>query len=101
MPSFNVCTDEREYDVSLASWVSPTRSSWHSPGDGGEVELEPFVEVFYLQSAGGGNFTDVVTLETCILDYAVYSGRTVEYVRSYFESLAMNVIFDMSIEVAA
>lgn len=73
------CTD-CEYEVHVGSFSGPTRATRDEPGDGGEIELAPFADVFRGQHKVG-----VVPVEVALLDLASATGTSVAEARSRVE----------------
>ena len=62
-----------EYEIGVRSFSGPTRATRWDPGDGGEVELSPFVTV-----SVDGEDVGVTTLDVALLAYAAEKGWTLD-----------------------
>ena len=85
----NFTIGDRDYEVRVAHFSPPTPASYglpedSDPGDGGEIDLSPFVDVSL-----GPDVDDVVTLETFLLELAIDRGVGVDAAREYVEETAM------------
>lgn len=63
--------NEREYEVAYAHFHTATPARGWDPGDGGEIELAPFVTV-----TGADSGPEVITLDTFMLMYTADTGKT-------------------------
>lgn len=39
-----ISNDDEEYEVTVVSFSPPSASTWHEPGDSGEIDLSPVVD---------------------------------------------------------
>jgi hypothetical protein len=65
--------NEREYEVSYAHFHAATPARGWDPGDGGEIELSPFVTV-----SGATSGEEVMTLDSFVVMYAFEIGETIQ-----------------------
>jgi hypothetical protein len=67
-------TGEEEYRsaaVEVVSFTGPECGTWWSPGDGGEIDLGPIVEIHGLHRDGS---TEAGLLNTIVMDIAAHRG---------------------------